>query len=151
MLLFRPLVALVLWWQERSKQEPPQCTLISRVVSDRSVLRWLQDTDEGSEASAKSPTSMDFEETEGAPAQHDFEVVCVKVVKCTNVIGADKGGKCSDPFVKLYLDEAQKQQTKRVDKTLNPVFDEECSFALTVSSLKNDEFLLRNEGVLIEK
>ena len=67
-------------------------------------------------------------------AQQDFEVVCVKVVKCTNVIGADKGGRSSDPYVQLYLDEAQKQQTKRLDKTLNPVFDEECSFVLTSDS-----------------
>ena len=62
------------------------------------------------------------------------DVVRVKVIRCSNLIGADKGGKSSDPYVTLYLDDAQKQQTSRKDKTLNPEFNEECSFALTPDS-----------------
>ena len=62
------------------------------------------------------------------------DVVRVKVIRCSNLIGADKGGKSSDPYVTMYLDDAQKQQTSRRDKTLNPEFDEECSFALTPDS-----------------
>ena len=51
---------------------------------------------------------------------------------CSGLVGADNGGKSSNPYVKLSLDSLQKQQTKHQPKTLTPVYQgEEFSFDLT--------------------
>merc|ERR1712137_580007 len=56
----------------------------------------------------------------------------VTVVECRNLPAADPNGK-SDPYVKLSV-EGHKTKTKIVKKNLNPIFNEEFTFPVGVSS-----------------
>lgn len=125
------------------------CRLEQSIAAERSNKASMQSKAPASPASPGRPSSMKKMRRVDKPApqpepepEHSApelkpvrkDVVRVKVIRCSNLIGADKGGKSSDPYVTLYLDDAQKQQTSRRDKTLNPEFNQECSFALTADS-----------------
>ena len=139
-----------------------KAALVQKLDSDEAVPIMRTPTRRGSteiDSSFSLQAPQPQKEVEATPPVADplsalGSSVVVKVVRCAGLIGADKGGTRSDPYVALQLGEMTKK-TERREKTLDPVFNEEfefevaswsspCALRLSVSDydvMSKDDFL----------
>lgn len=72
-----------------------------------------------------------------APTPPCDGTLTVVVIRCSNLLAADSNGK-SDPFVTLLLSGSEKVQTRVLNKTLDPVFNEKFEMQVEAESAAKD-------------
>ena len=113
----------------RSRERDPRASSESFDESKGSLSKRGADIAKAKQQLPELPTDSELKPEPELEPVHPGTLI-VKVVSCSNLIGADNHGTSSDPYVTICLDDRMKQaqRTARCDKTLYPVFNESLNF-----------------------
>ncbi|CAB9497692.1 Multiple C2 and transmembrane domain-containing protein 1 [Seminavis robusta] len=94
-------------------------------------------SEDAPELKVEPKTSTEEDPNLPVPDMTDSLHIRIEIVKCRNLIAADRGG-TSDPYVKVKLANKDLHETKHILKTLNPLFSDETDSTFVLHCLAKD-------------